>query len=189
MDFYAVLDQVLALLRQHGRVSYRALKRQFDIDDDALADLLEELRYTQYPVVEEEGRGLVWTGNVVTTPEPASRSARASPPAGMQKDQSPHMDPAAATPRLADAERRQLTVMFCDLVDSTALAGQFDNVAHHQQAKSLELRAAMSLSRLWQRQGKRATARQVLTEVYAWFTEGFDTPDLQEAEALLETLG
>jgi predicted ATPase len=62
-------------------------------------------------------------------------------------------------------------------------------VARRQQAKSWELRAALSLSRLWQQQGKRAEARQVLAEVYGWFTEGFDTPDLQEAKALLEDLG
>jgi TOMM system kinase/cyclase fusion protein len=61
-------------------------------------------------------------------------------------------------------------------------------VARHQQAKSLELRAAMSLSRLWQRQGKRDAARQLLVGVYGWFTEGFDTADLQEAKALLEEL-
>jgi adenylate cyclase len=61
-------------------------------------------------------------------------------------------------------------------------------VARRQQAKSLELRAVMSLSRLWQRQGKRAAARQRLEEIYGWFTEGFDTVDLQEAKALLETL-
>jgi predicted ATPase len=61
-------------------------------------------------------------------------------------------------------------------------------VAHRQQAKSLELRAAMSLSRLWQRQGKGDAARQVLAEVYGWFTEGFDTADLQEAKGLLEEL-
>ena len=47
----------------------------------------------------------------------------------------------------------------------------------------------MSLSRLWQRQGKRAEARQLLADVYGWFTEGFDTVDLQEAKALLEELG
>jgi predicted ATPase len=61
-------------------------------------------------------------------------------------------------------------------------------VARRQQAKSLELRAVTSLSRLWQHQGKRAEARQLLEEIYGWFTEGFDTPDLQEARALLETL-
>jgi len=59
------------------------------------------------------------------------------------------------------------------------------DIARRQQAKSLELRAAMSLGRLWQRQGQTEQARQLLAEVYAWFTEGFDTADLQEAKALL----
>jgi class 3 adenylate cyclase/predicted ATPase len=61
-------------------------------------------------------------------------------------------------------------------------------IARQQQAKSLELRAVMSLSRLWQQQGKKAEARQMLAEIYGWFTEGFDTKDLQEAKALLEEL-
>jgi predicted ATPase len=63
------------------------------------------------------------------------------------------------------------------------------DVARRQEAKSLELRAAMSLSRLWQRQGKGEESRQFLAGVYNWFTEGFDTADLQEAKALLEELG
>jgi predicted ATPase len=62
-------------------------------------------------------------------------------------------------------------------------------VARHQQAKSWELRAAMSLSRLWQQQGKRAEAVTLLAPIYDWFTEGFETADLQEAKALLEALG
>ena len=62
------------------------------------------------------------------------------------------------------------------------------DVARRQEAKSLELRAAMSLARLWQQQGKRAEARTLLTPIYAWFTEGFDTADLQEAKTLLEEL-
>jgi predicted ATPase len=57
-----------------------------------------------------------------------------------------------------------------------------------QQAKVWELRAATSLARLWQQQGKRADAHQLLAEVYGWFPEGFDTADLQEARALLDTL-
>jgi class 3 adenylate cyclase/predicted ATPase len=61
-------------------------------------------------------------------------------------------------------------------------------VARRQQARSWELRTAMSLSRLWQQQGKHTVARQLLAEVYGWFTEGFDTPDLQEARALLDAL-
>jgi predicted ATPase len=62
------------------------------------------------------------------------------------------------------------------------------DIARHQQARSLELRAAMSLSRLWQRHGKRQEASQLLTPVYAWFTEGFDTADLQEVLALRQAL-
>jgi predicted ATPase len=62
------------------------------------------------------------------------------------------------------------------------------DVAHRQQAKSWELRAAMSLSRLWRQQGRRDEARELLAPVYGWFTEGFDTADLQEAQALLEAL-
>jgi len=61
-------------------------------------------------------------------------------------------------------------------------------VARRQQAKSLELRAATSLSRLWQQQGKQAEAHELLAPIYGWFTEGFDTKDLQEAKALLEAL-
>jgi predicted ATPase len=61
-------------------------------------------------------------------------------------------------------------------------------VARRQQARSLELRAAMSLSRLWQKQSKKEEARQMLAEIYGWFTEGFDTADLKEAKKLLEEL-
>ena len=61
-------------------------------------------------------------------------------------------------------------------------------VARAQQAKSWELRAAMSVARLWRDQGKRDEARDLLAPVYGWFTEGFDTLDLKEAKALLEQL-
>ena len=65
---------------------------------------------------------------------------------------------------------------------------QASEIARRQQAKSLELRAATSLACLWQRQGKRPEARALLAPVYGWFTEGFDTADLQEAQALLAAL-
>jgi predicted ATPase len=61
-------------------------------------------------------------------------------------------------------------------------------IARQQEAKSLELRAVMSLSRLWHAQGKKTQAQQLLAEVYGWFTEGFDTTDLREAQALLAAL-
>ena len=63
------------------------------------------------------------------------------------------------------------------------------DVARRQQAKALELRAALSLARLWQGQGQPTAARQLLAEIYGWFTEGFDTADLQEAKVLLAELG
>jgi predicted ATPase len=62
-------------------------------------------------------------------------------------------------------------------------------VARQQQAKSWELRAAMSMARLWRDQGKRDEARELLAPVYGWFTEGFDTRDLKEAKGLLDELG
>ena len=63
------------------------------------------------------------------------------------------------------------------------------DIAQKQQAKSLELRAVMSLARLWQQQGKQKEAHEMLAAIYNWFTEGFDTKDLQEAKALLQELG
>ena len=62
------------------------------------------------------------------------------------------------------------------------------DIARHQQAKSLELRAAVSLNRLWQRQGRWDEARGLVAQIYGWFTEGFDTADLHEEKALLEEL-
>jgi class 3 adenylate cyclase len=120
MDFYAVLDQVVALLRSRGRVSYRALKRQFALDDELLADLTAELRYAHYPIEEDHDQGLVWTG------ETAPLSEHTAPPPRPETEDASHADRPPAEPRAPEAERRQLTVLFCDLVDSTALASQLD---------------------------------------------------------------
>jgi len=93
---------------------------------------------------------------------------------------------------LAEAYRLQGTLLLRQAAPDTPQAEAcFQHaldVARRQQARSWELRAAMSLARLWQQQDKRAEARQFLAEVYGWFTEGFDTLDLQEARALLEAL-
>ena len=75
------------------------------------------------------------------------------------------------------------------VVQAEACFQQALAIARRQQAKSWELRAVMSLSSLWQQQGKRAAAHELLAPIYGWFTEGFDTADLQDAKALLEELG
>ena len=73
-------------------------------------------------------------------------------------------------------------------VEAESCFRQALEIARRQQAKSLELRAAMSLAQLWQQQGKRTEAYALLAPLYEWFTEGFDTADLQEAKALLDAL-
>jgi hypothetical protein len=74
MDFYAVLDQVLDLLRQRGRVTYNALKRQFGLDEACLQDLKDEIISAQRLAVDEDGKVLVWTGDVAAPPPPAAAS-------------------------------------------------------------------------------------------------------------------
>jgi predicted ATPase len=75
-----------------------------------------------------------------------------------------------------------------DVQEAESCFHQALDIARQQQVKSLELRATTSLSRLWQRQDKRDEAHQLLASIYDWFTEGFDTVDLQEAKALLQEL-
>src|SRR6266566_4543182 len=80
MNFEAILDQAIALLQRRGRVTYRTLKRQFQLDDDVLEDLKEELIYGQRLAVDEDGRVLVWTGAPGTTaPVAAAPTGTAAP--------------------------------------------------------------------------------------------------------------
>src|SRR5215510_12691266 len=123
MTFYEILEQIIILLQRHGRLSYRALKVQFALDDDCLDLLKEELLYAQYPIADDHGRGLVWTGALGGVQEAAPRQSTPQPAA--QQDQPIQAEPPAEH-RSPDAERRQLTVMFCDLVDSTKLSSQLD---------------------------------------------------------------
>ena len=95
MDFVAVVDQVIALLRQRGRVTYSTLKRQFQLDEAALEDVKNELIEGQRLAVDERSNVLVWTGDPETPVSPASPSSLPAPP------------PAASSP--PEAERRQLT--------------------------------------------------------------------------------
>jgi len=115
MDFDALLAQVRQLLHRQGRVSYRALKLRFNLDDEALAALKDEIIYAERVARDEEDRVLAWVGEADTTAEPSGQSFPLLPP-----------DTAPPEPRTPEAERRQLTVLFCDLVDSTVLAAQLD---------------------------------------------------------------
>jgi class 3 adenylate cyclase len=127
MTFEEVLNQALAMLQRQGRVSYRALKRQFALDDEYLEDLKAEIIEVHQVAVDQDGRMLVWTGDTGAPLEPTPPSTQTATPLGQQAAQAALVHPLApATPRSPDAERRQLTVMFCDLVDSTALSGQLD---------------------------------------------------------------
>jgi class 3 adenylate cyclase/predicted ATPase len=126
MDFYALLDHVIALLRSRRRVSYGALKRQFGLDDAYLEDLKVELVEIHQVAVDQDGKMLVWTGVADTTPVASPLAAEAILQPSPQDAQAAPPDARLATPLPPDAERRQLTVLFCDLVDSTVLASQLD---------------------------------------------------------------
>jgi|SRR6266581_4751270 len=121
MDFYAVLEQVLELLRQRGRVTYRALKRQFALDDDYIEDLKAELIQGQRLAVDEGGTVLVWTGDRASVPSPSDEPAPAPRPAEEDttalatSTPSPHgTSRTHASPALA-GERRQVTMLFADI--------------------------------------------------------------------------
>jgi class 3 adenylate cyclase/tetratricopeptide (TPR) repeat protein len=128
MTFEEILDQAMAMLQRRGRVTYRTLRLQFQLDAEQLEALKEALIDAERLAVDEEGRVLVWAG------APASPPA-ASASQGATQDHSPDQAPPIAdvpaiaaghVPHPSDAERRQLTVLFCDLVDSTRLASQLD---------------------------------------------------------------
>src|SRR5215467_4202423 len=125
MTFDEILEQVIALLKHQGRVSYRALKMRFNLDDEYLDVLKEELLYV-HPVRDDEGRGLVWTGDTASGQAVAPQPAQSTQPLAAQEQPSLQVTPLSTVPPPPDAERRQLTVMFCDLVDSTKLSSQLD---------------------------------------------------------------
>ena len=122
MDYDAVLAQVLDLLQREQRVAYRILKRRFALEDTDLEDLKDDLIYAKKLAVDEDGRVLVWAGGTSSAPPTASPMPSPATP-GVFPTQG---DAAAVAPPTPEAERRQLTVMFCDLVDSTKLSSQLD---------------------------------------------------------------
>jgi class 3 adenylate cyclase/tetratricopeptide (TPR) repeat protein len=125
MDFYVILDQVIALLQQRGKASYRALQLQFKLDDAALDVLKDELIKVHQLARDQDGEILVWTGETATAQAVASQPAPPTPQPVVQAQPATQVEPLSTAPP-PDAERRQLTVIFCDLVDSTKLSSQLD---------------------------------------------------------------
>src|SRR5215470_14144860 len=130
MTFEEILAQVCALLQREARVSYRALKVRFQLDDDLLEAVKDELIYAKKLAVDEENRVLVWTGDHETSPLPPSVStsepASAPAPAHAREPLSytpKHLAEKILTSRSAlEGERKQVTVLFCDLANSTPIA-------------------------------------------------------------------
>jgi TOMM system kinase/cyclase fusion protein len=151
MEFEEVLEQIIALLQRQGRVSYGALKRRFNLDDAYLEDLKVELIEAQQLAHDENGRILVWAGEPVSTspptPETAPQLSHTSQQPYTQEDQTPLGEPAYVARRVPEAERRQLTVMFCDLVDSTALAVQLDPEDLREVVRSYQETSAAMIQR------------------------------------------
>src|SRR5262245_26290258 len=125
MTFEEILDQAIAMLQRRGRLTYGTLKRQFQLDDEALDDLKNELIYGQRLVVDEDARVLVWTGDTGTVPPAAARV------------ETPAQTPLAYTPsylaekiltsrRALEGERKQVTVLFADLKGNTELIRDLD---------------------------------------------------------------
>jgi TOMM system kinase/cyclase fusion protein len=125
VTFDDILEHVITLLKRQGRVSYRALKMRFDLDDAYLDVLKEELLYV-HPVRDDEGRGLVWVGKVEGTMDTPAPPPQSTPAPLTQEQPSVQQTSSFLASPTPEAERRQLTVMFCDLVDSTKLSSRLD---------------------------------------------------------------
>jgi class 3 adenylate cyclase len=128
MEFYDTLDQVMHLLRSRGRVSYRALRLQFHLDDDHLEALKDELIKAQRLAVDEDGAVLVWVGEPAPAPPPAATQAQA-PPIAIPAHLGEKIRAARAD---LEGERKQVTVLFADLKDSTRLIEGLDPEAARQ---------------------------------------------------------
>src|SRR5215813_3228872 len=126
MDFVAVVDQVIALLRQRGRLTYRTLQRQFQLDEAALDDLKDELMYGQRLAVDEEGRVLVWSGETATTAPTATAPGGIPAPAPLTYTP-PYLAEQILTSRSAlEGERKQVTILFADVKGSMELLADRD---------------------------------------------------------------
>jgi class 3 adenylate cyclase len=122
MTFEDVLDQAIGMLQRRGRLTYRTLQRQFQLDDAALEDLKDELIYGQRLAEDEEGRVLVWTGGAAQPQAPAPASER--PPLTYTPG---YLAEKILTAKHAlEGERKQVTVLFADLKGSTDLIRDLD---------------------------------------------------------------
>ena len=126
MTFDDILEQVIVLLKRQGRVSYPALKIRFSLDDEYLEALKAEIIEAQQLATDENARVLVWAGQTEEISAVVSPPVQPTPQPAAQEQHSQLAAPRPTAPPSPDAERRQLTVMFCDLVDSTTLSGQLD---------------------------------------------------------------
>ncbi|HEV8718560.1 MAG TPA: adenylate/guanylate cyclase domain-containing protein [Candidatus Binatia bacterium] len=127
MKFSEIVAQASALLQRKGRITYRALQREFTLDEAALADLKDELIEGEQVARDEQGKVLVWTGNAPVASSQLPVASSAQPAAPQPADSGLRtLDSKPPEAKRADGERRQLTVMFCDLVGSTALSEQLD---------------------------------------------------------------
>src|SRR5262249_3192255 len=130
MEFYEVLDQVVALLQQRGRVTYRTLKREFELDEEGLDDLKEELLYAHPEIMDDEGRGLIWkedSGNsllALPTAQPHHPPVSYPPPhlAARIREEQAALEARGST----EGERKTITALFADIQDSTALIEDLD---------------------------------------------------------------
>src|SRR5262245_37854010 len=144
MTFDDMLAHVMTLLQRQGRVSYGALKRRFDLDEAYLEDLKGEILYVYASEVEADERGFTWTGANAALQAPTSPSDQTAVQSVVAHTPTAQDISVPAVPHPPDAERRQLTVMFCDLVDSTKLSSQLDpeeyqNVVRTYQAACTEV--------------------------------------------------
>jgi class 3 adenylate cyclase len=126
MDFVAVLDQVIALLRQRGRVAYRTLKRQFQLDEEALEDLKVELIKSQRLAADEDGEVLVWMGGAGTGASAPSAPVENHGQAPLAYTPSYLAEKILTSRSALEGERKQVTVLFADLKGSTELIRDLD---------------------------------------------------------------
>jgi class 3 adenylate cyclase/tetratricopeptide (TPR) repeat protein len=126
MEFYAVLDEILELLRRRGRVTYRALKRQFNLDDEYLEDLKAEIIKGQRLAVDEDGEVLVWVGEPGGVPPAVVAPGRAQERVPLVYTPPHLMAKILASRRALEGERKQVTVLFADIQSSTELIQGLD---------------------------------------------------------------